>query len=227
MYIQNWVDVVGSSLYQLWTIIVTFLPRLLGSLIVFFVGWAIAVGLGAGVERLIRGAKLDGLLAKLGLGEALHRAGMKLDSGKFLGGVVKWFLIIAFLSAALEVLGLEQASMFLQDKVLGYLPNIVVAVVVLVLGVLVANFLRKTVEASTVHSVGGAASRAIGSVVKWAVLIFVLWPVLEVLGVPTAFLQVVLTGIVAMLAIAGGLAFGLGGRDAAHDVIEKARDRVK
>lgn len=225
MYIQNWVDVIGASLIELWTTIGGFLPRFLGSIIIFFIGWAIAVGLGQIVERAVKSMKLDSVLSRMGMGESLHKAGLKLDAGMFIGGVVKWFLIIAFLLASVDILGLSQVSMFLQG-ILSYIPDVLIAVVILVLGVLAAKLLRRTVEASTIHSVGSVASRAIGSLTRWAILIFAIWAALLQLDIATAFLQIVLTGLVAMLAIAGGLAFGLGGRDAAKDLIEKARNEM-
>jgi hypothetical protein len=140
--------------------------------------------------------------------------------------VVKWFLIIAFLLAAVDILGLGQVSMFLQ-RVLVYVPDVVIAVVILVLGVLAARLLQRTAEATTVHSVGVSASRAIGSLTRWSVLILAIWAALIQLNIAVVFLQTLLTGLVAMLAIAGGLAFGLGGKDAAKDFIDKVRQDIK
>ncbi|RJQ13872.1 hypothetical protein C4553_02415 [Candidatus Parcubacteria bacterium] len=225
MFVQGWVDVVSASFVNLWSIFIAFLPKLIGALIVFFVGWAIAVGVGHGVMRLIRASKLDNVLLAMGAEKAFTRAGIKVDSGRFLGEVVKWFLVIAFLLAASDILGLSEVSGFLRE-VLGYVPNIVIAVVILVLGVLVAAFLRGVVVASAVHSVGNAAAKMIGSVVKWAVLIFAIFAALAQLNVAPTFIQIVLTGVVAMLAIAGGLAFGLGGKDLAASWMKRVQDEI-
>ena len=225
MFIQDWIDVVGSSFINLWTVFIGFLPKLIGALIVFFIGWAIAVGIGQGVARLVRAGKLDNLLMRMGAEKSFSRAGLKVDSGKFIGEVVKWFLIIAFLLAASDILGLGEVSNFLRS-VLGYLPNIVISVIILVLGVLTANFLQRVTIASAVHSLGNSTSKMIASVVRWAVLIFAIFAALGQLQIAPSFIQIVLTGVVAMLAIAGGLAFGLGGKEAAADCIRKAKDEI-
>jgi len=225
MVIGNWVDVVSSSLVNLWTTFIVFLPKLVGALIVFFVGWAIAVGVGEGVARLIKALKLDNLLARMGGERVFARAGLKLDSGKFLGTVAKWFLILVFLLAAADILGLGEVSGFLRS-VLAYVPSLVIAVIMLVLGLLAANFLRGVTVASAVHSVGSSASKMVGSLVWWAVLIFTIFAALTQLQIAPGFVQIVLTGVVAMLAIAGGLAFGLGGKEAAQDFIRKVREEL-
>lgn len=226
MFVQNWVDVVSASFVNLWSIFIGFLPKLVGALIVFFVGWAVASGIGHGVMRLVRASKLDNLLSAMGAEKPFARAGLKVDSGKFLGEVVKWFLILTFLLAASDILGLAEVSGFLRE-VLSYLPNIVLAVIILVLGVLVADFLHRVTISSTVHSIGSSASKMIGAVVRWAVLIFAIFAALGQLNVAPTFIQIVLTGVVAMVAIAGGLAFGLGGKDLAADWMKRVRDEMK
>jgi len=224
MVLQNWLDAVRLSFVELSNGILSTLLNILGALVVFFIGWAIAVGLQKLVVQILKTLRLDQLLEKMGLGEAFEKAGLKLDVANWLGFLVKWFLIFGFLLAATDILGLQQVSGFLQSVLL-YIPNIVVAAVILVVGVWFAGFLQRLVAASVSASRIRMAS-FVGTITKWAVLIFALLAALIQLGVAPGLLQTIVTGLIAMLAIAGGLAFGLGGRDYAAKLIGKMRDEM-
>lgn len=225
MVVQNWADVVASSLQSLWFGVVSFLPNILGALIVFVVGLIVASGLGSLVEKIFDALKLDQFLSKLGLSPYFERAGMRLHASRFLGQLVNWFLIIVFLLAASDVLGLFALSNFLKD-VLFYIPNIVVAALVMVAAVAVGNFLRRVVTAS----VAGARLRGakfVGAISWWALVVFGFFTALTQLNIATAIINTLVTGFIAMLAIAGGLAFGLGGRDYAAHLIGKLREHTE
>jgi len=214
-------DVILSSLESLWFSFVGFLPILLAALIVFIIGWLIAVAFGKLANRVIRIIKLDLLLTRIGVKKALAKAKLKLDSGKFFEELVKWFFIIVFLMAATDILGLYQITEFLKG-ILYYIPNIVVAIIILLAAVIVANFLQKLVRAS-VEAADLQAAGFLGGITKWAILIFGFIAALTQLGIAVTLLQTIVIGLVAMLALAGGLAFGLGGRDQAARFLEKLK----
>ena len=149
---------------------------------------------------------------------------MRLDSGKFLGELVKWFLILVFLLTATDILGLSQVSDFLKS-VLMYVPNIIIAVVIMLAAVVIASFLQKLVKASV--DVSGLKSGSfLGMMTKWAVLIFAVLAVLEQLSVAPGLVQTFFSGLMYTLALAVGLAFGLGGKEAAADFIQKFRSDI-
>lgn len=218
-------DVILSSLETLWLSFVGFLPTLLAALIVFIIGWLIAIALGKLANRVIRIIKLDILLTKIGLKKTLARAKLKLDSGKFFEELVKWFFIIVFLMAATDILGLYQVTEFLKG-ILYYIPNIIVAVVVLLAAVIVANFLQKLIKAS-VEAAGLQGAGFLSGLTKWAVLIFGFIVALTQLGIAVTLIHTFVIGLVAMLALAGGLAFGLGGRDQAARFLEKLKRDIE
>lgn len=218
-------NVILSSLQTLWLSFVGFLPTLLAALIVFIVGWLIAIALGKLANRVIKIIKLDTLLTRIGLKKALAKAKLKLDSGQFFEELVKWFFIIVFLMAAADILGLYQVTELLK-RILYYIPNIVVAVVVLLAAVIVANFLQRLVRAS-VEAAGLKAAGFLSGLTKWAVLIFGFVAALIQLGIAVTLIQTLVIGLVAMLALAGGLAFGLGGKDYAGRFIEKLRKDIE
>ncbi len=224
MFVQTWADVITFTFQNLWTGFVLFLPNFVGALVIFFVGLVIASGIGKVVEKLVDALKLDRLLDQLGLGRLLERADMRLRSGRFLGVLVQWFFIIVTLLAVSDILKLSAFSDFL-SQVLLYVPNIVIAVLIMLAGVVVAAFLSKLVRASVMASRLHSA-HFLGALTKWAVLVFSFLAALSQLGVAGALVNTLIMGFVAMLALAGGLAFGLGGRDAAAAWLEKLRSEI-
>ena len=134
-----WGDVIRDSLQEVWIVVATFLPLLIGAIIVFVIGWIIAVALGKLVEQIVRALRVDMLLSKLDVEQAIERAGWKLNSGAFVGGLVKWFFIVVALLVAVNVLGLSEVSDFLRD-VLVYIPNVIVAALILIIAAIVADF---------------------------------------------------------------------------------------
>jgi len=219
------VEILLDSLEVIWTGFIGFLPTLLSALIVFIIGWLIAIFLGKVANRIIKIIKLDLLLANLGFRKALVRAKLKLDSGKFFEELVKWFFILVFLMTAVDILGLRGVTLFLKS-VLSYLPNIIIAAIILLATVIIANFMRRLLKAGA--DIGGlASSHTVGTIAKWAILIFGFIAALIQLGVAASLIQTVIMGIIAMLVLAGGLAFGLGGKDQAAKFLEKIKRDVE
>jgi len=201
-----------------------FLPNFLGALVIFFVGLVIAAGLSKIVEKLVDALKLDRLLEQFGLGKILERADLRLDSGRFIGVLVQWFFIVVTLLAVSDILKLEAFSDFL-SQVLLYVPNIIIAVLIMLAGVVMAAFLAKLVRASVLAARLHSA-HFLGALTKWSVLVFAFLAALSQLGIAGALVNTLIMGFVAMLALAGGLAFGLGGRDVAAAWLEKLRSEV-
>ena len=225
MFIQQWGDVLTSSLQGLWLGFIGFVPKLIFAILIFIIGWAIGVVVSRALAQVINALKVNTLFEKIGAKTVLDRAGFKMDIGKFIGEVAKWFIVLVFLMASLDVLGLNQVNLFLREVVLGYLPRVFVAALLLVIATLLSDGVRKFVEGSA-RAMGVGSARMAGAIAKWAIWIFVVIIVLSELGIAPAFMQILFTGIVAMLALAGGLAFGLGGKEAASKVIDRAKNSV-
>jgi len=225
MVVQDWTAVVVNSLQNLWGGTISVLANVLGALIVLLIGLIVAGGLGALIERVVNLVKLDKALKSLGLDEYFERAGLKINSGKFFGKIVYWFLVVVFLLAATDILGFYSLSNFLRETLL-YVPNVIIAVLIMLATIVIANILKKLVLAS----VKGAklhASNFLASLTWWAVVIFGLFTALTQIGIAVAIIQSLVTGFVAMIAIAGGIAFGLGGKDYAASLISKLREHVE
>ena len=225
MLIQSWTDVLISSLQNLWIQVLSWLPSFAGALVMFVAGLIVAAGLGSLTERVIGALKLDALLRKLGLEEYLRRAGLELNSGHFLGQLVYWFMLLAFLLAASDILGFFALSSFLRDILL-YLPNLAIAVLIMFAALVAANLTSHVVRAS-VLSARLHAVKFLGSASWWTIMVFGGLAALIQLGIAVAIINTLITGLIAMLALAGGLAFGLGGKDYAAELLKRLQDELE
>jgi len=219
MFIQSWGDVFTHSLQGVWYGVVSFVPELVIALIIFAIGWVLAALCEKVVESLFKALKVDAALKSAGMEEVVKRAGYNLNSGRFVGALVKWFVIVVFLIASFGILGLDQVNQFL-GEVVNYIPQVIVAVLILLVSVVIAGALQKTVVASAkaghVHS-----AELLGRVTKWAIWIFAILTALITLGIAPSLIQMILTAIFAGGALAIGLAFGLGGKEVAGRILEK------
>lgn len=221
---SNWLDIIASSFQTSWIAVMGFVPNLIGALIVLIIGLIVAAGLGRLIKQLVDTLKVDQLLVKMGVKETFERAGLRLDSGAFLGALVRWFVIIAFLLAVADILSLSEVTAFLRDVLL-YIPNIIIAAVIMLAAVLLSNVLRQIVKA-TVTGSGLASADFLASLTSWSILVFAFLAALIQLGIAPSLINTLITGFIAMLAIAGGLAFGLGGKEHAAKLLEKMREQM-
>ncbi len=216
---QTWGDALGSAYLEVGPAFAQFGLRLLFSIIIFIAGWAAGTLIGRVIEKIFQTAKIDSALQQIGLERALKRGGFNLNSGAFVGGIIKWFIIILFLLAIFNVLGLPAVTAFLQAIVIQYLPQVIIAILILLVSVVVAEALQKVV-------VGAAAAanvrqaRMLGRVTKWAIVIFAILAALVQLGIAASLVETLFMGVVVALALAFGLSFGLGGRDAAGRIVD-------
>jgi len=222
---QNWAEVLTFSFQSVWTGVINFLPKFIGALIIVIFGLIIASALRVIVERIIGVLKIDSLLRRIGLSPFFERAGMQINSAKFFGLLIYWFLIVVFVLAVADILGLYGVSLFLRD-VISYLPNIIVAVLIMLAAIVLANFLKSLVKAS-VSSAKLHNPKFLGSLTWWVVVVFGFLAALIQVGVAGVILNTLATGLIAMLAIAGGIAFGLGGKDYAAHLIERFRHETE
>lgn len=225
MLLEQWTEVLARSLQDLWLGVISIVPNLIVAFAIFVIGWIVGAVIGRVVAQIVGSLKVDNALRGAGLEEVLNRAGFSLDSGAFLGGLIKWFVIVVFLVASLDVLGLTQVTIFLQQVVLLYVPQVIVAVLILLAAAVIAEVMQNVVVGAA-RAAGMSSADFVGKVTKWAVWVFAVLAALNQLGVATAFVQTFFTGVVVAFSLAVGLAFGLGGQAAAADYIAKLRNEV-
>lgn len=217
-------DIVRMSLTTLWGNVAGFLPRFIAAVVLFLVGWLIAVLLGKLAYHIVKLLQIDKGLESLGFRRVWERSGFKLNSPYFFYELIKWFFIIVFLMAAADILGLAQIAEFLRSVVI-YIPNVIVAAVVLLAGLLLAGFVAHVVRGS-IRAAQFSSANLLAAIAKWSIIVFSLLIALTQLGVATEIIRIVVIGIVAAASLAFGLAFGLGGRAHADDFISSMRKHL-
>jgi len=216
---------VGDSFQGIGAGVVEFLPKFIIVISILILGWAAGAILGRAISQIIKSIKFDKVLQRAGVEDVLSRAGFRLDSGAFLGALVRWFIIVVFLVAALDILGLDRVNVFLQEVVLGYLPQVIIAVLILLIAAVVADSMQKIVIGST-KAAGIQSAHFLGVVARWSIWVFASLIALSQLGIAPQFMYTLFTGFVGMLALAGGLAFGLGGRDIAAKYMDDLKKDI-
>ncbi len=217
-HIQTWGEAITVSLIQLWDKFFNFLPALIGALLVFLIGVVVATIFGKIVSKIIHTMKFD----RFDVSKQLKHAGFGFSVSQFLGELMKWFLILVFLMAATDILGLVQVTEFLNSIVL-YLPNVVVAIVILTIAFVMGNMSYAIVRGS-VRVAGVMSATLLAGISKWAIMIFGILAALIQLGIATSLVNTIFIGLVSAVSLAVGLAFGLGGRDEAALILRKLRD---
>ena len=221
----TWGDVFNVSLQSLWWGFIQFTPKLVLAIVFFIVGWVLGSLIAKAFEHVFSALKIDGLFRSVGADDFFRKAGMNLNSGYFVGQVIKWFVIIIFLLPSLNLIGLDYIASFLKDDVLGFLPRVIAAVLVLIIATIVADFLSKTVMAGS-RAMNLKSTNMLGSLVKYTIWVFAFIIALGQLGVAEGYMNTLFAGIVGMLALAGALAFGLGGKDAAERLLTKIGEEI-
>ncbi len=217
---ESFITILQQSFGSLAVGVIAFLPRIIIAFSLLGLGFLVGESFQKVIVHIMRALKIDTFLEGAGVKSFLSRGGIRLDAGAFLGILVKAFIVIAFLIAAFEVVGLSQANTFLNEVVITYIPQVIIATLILLFAAIGANVAKKTITGST-KALGIEAANLLGVVASVALWLFGFIFALAQLGVATQFMQTLFAGIIAMLALAGGLAFGLGGRDAAARFLEK------
>lgn len=226
MAFQNLKDALTIAFGDLFYGVINFLPRLIVAIIVVILGWLAGAVVSKLINQIFRTLRVDDGLEAAGAKQLVHKAGFNLNSGLFVGELVKYFIIVVSLIATFSILGLTDVTLFLQGVVLGYLPQVIVAVLILVVAIVLSEVCRKVVvgaaKAAGVHKAG-----LLGSITKWAIWVFAILAALFQLNIAATFIQTLFTGVVVAFSLALGLAFGLGGRDTAKEIVEDIRAEIK
>lgn len=209
-------DTFGNTLSNIYA----FIPRFISGLIVLLIGIIIATFLKQILLELFKFAKMNALLKKYGLPHG--REGV--DWAHIISEMVRWFVIILFLIPTADVWGLGKFVEVLNNLIL-FLPNVFVSVLILMIGFVVSKLVYDVILAS-VHGLSKDSTKTVALMGRYAVIIFVFLVVLNQLGIASDLIRILFGGIVAMVALAGGLAFGLGGRKTAEEILEKLKKKI-
>ena len=216
---QQQFDIFISSFTSIITQLADFLPKLLAALVLMFLGWLVAKVVRTGVKRLLALAHFDRLAEKTGVEEFLKHGEMHITFTGIISEVAYWLVLLVILVTVSSSLGLTAvADLF--NRVVLYLPNIIVAVLIIIFGTLIARFINRMVFA-WLRNLGVDGALTISTISEYAVQVFAVFVALEQLAIGTQMLTTAFAILFGAICFALSLAFGLGGRDWAAKVIEK------
>lgn len=217
--VTGWGAVLWGAVAAALAGILGFLPNLLGAVIILLVGWAIAKLLATLTDRGLDAVRFDRWMARAGVDQAIARSGVRLDPSNVVAQLVKWLVVLVTLVVAADALNLPQVTAAL-SAIVGYIPNVIASVLILTLGALLASFIGNLIKSTPL-----AASDLLGQVAYWAVMIFAAMAALTQLNIAPELVQILFTAVVGAVALAAALAFGLGLRQEAADLMASSELR--
>ena len=194
-----------------------YIPQLIGALIILLVGYLIAKALQAIVGRVLEGIGFDRWMERGGIKQFFDRADTEHTPHSILGRLVFWFVFIIAITMAADALGIPQVSAVL-GQLIAYIPSIIAAILILILAALLANFLSSIVR-------GATGSDILASVARYAIIVYAVFAAVTQLGIAVELTAPTFLIVIGAVALAAAIAFGIGGREVARDVIEKAYNR--
>jgi hypothetical protein len=223
MDFNEWGAALVASFTTALTMFLAAIPRIIGFLIILIIGWIIAGLLAAGVAALLRAVRFNDLSERSGFSGFVRNMGIRKDSSGLLADIVKWFVRLIVLVVAFDALGLPAVSAVLQQFLL-WIPNLVVAVVVLVIAGLAANALGNLIRGATAQA-GFDNPDMLATIARVAVWSFGIVVAVNQIGIAQALVNTLFMGFIGALALAAGLAFGLGGRETAGQIVQNWYNR--
>src|ERR671933_51501 len=195
----------------------SYVPVLIGAIIILIVGYLIAKALQAIVGRVLEGIGFDRWMERGGIKQFFDRADTQHTPHSILGRLVFWFVFIIAITMATDALGIPQVSAVLA-QLIAYIPNIIAAILILILAALLANFLSSIVR-------GATGSGLLADIARYAIIVYAVFAALTQLGVAVELTAPTFLIVLGAVALAAAIAFGIGGREVARDILEQAYNR--
>ncbi len=214
---MNMSDTLFQPLQNALSTFLSYLPQLIGAIVILIIGYIVAKVLQAVVGRVLQAIGFDGWMEKGGIKQFFDRAETNQTPASILGQLVFWFVFIIALTMAADALGIPQVSVIL-GQLIAYIPSIIAAILILILAALLANFVSGIVR-------GATGSGLLASVAQYAIIVYAAFAALTQLGIAVQLTANTFLILLGGVALAAALAFGLGGRDLARDVLQKAYNR--
>src|SRR5919206_1007594 len=194
-----------------------FVPQLIGAIVILIVGYVVAKILQAVVARVLKAVGFDGWMERGGIKQFFDRAQTNQTPATVLGKLAFWFVFIIAITMAADALGIQQVSQVLA-QLIAYIPSIIAAILILILAALLANFLAGIVR-------GATGSETLSSIARYAIIVYAVFAALTQLGIAVQLTANTFLIVLGAVALAGAIAFGIGGREVARDILEKAYNR--
>ncbi|HMC23334.1 MAG TPA: small-conductance mechanosensitive ion channel [Thermoanaerobaculia bacterium] len=213
----TWWDTLVASLYGILGMLVRGLVNLIIFLLIIVVGWFVSSLVAKAIVAVLRKVRFNELMDRLGFGGSTQRMGAETDAAQVAGDVTKWLIRVVVLVVAFAALGIPAFSVVLSQLLL-WLPNLAVAIVVLIVGGLAANGIAGLVRGATA---GFKNPEALANVARGAVWAFAIVIAVNQVGIASTLVNTLFMGFVGAVALAAGLAFGIGGQKLAAELLDK------
>ncbi|HEY0527884.1 MAG TPA: hypothetical protein VGD02_03585 [Gemmatimonadaceae bacterium] len=221
----SFTDTLVGSFRDAFSMVLGAIPRILGFIIIVAIGWFVSTLIARAMTGLLRAIRFDELMQRSGLGDFMNKMGTGVDPAGIVSGIVKWLVRIVVLLVAFDVLGLPAVSDVMRQLLL-WLPNLIVAMVILFVGGIAARALGNVVRGATAEG-GFRNPETLANVARTSVWAFAIVIAVNQLGIASNLINTMVTGFIGAIALAIGLAFGLGGRDLASRTLEDWYDRAQ
>jgi small-conductance mechanosensitive channel len=198
-------------------VFLSYIPQLIGAVIILIIGYVVAKVLQAVVERVLQGVGFDRWMEHGGIKQFFDRAETSQTPASILGKLVFWFVFIIAITMAADALGIPQVSAVL-GQLIAYIPSIIAAILILILAAVLANFISGIVR-------GATGSNVLASVAQYAIIVYAVFAAITELGIAVELTAPTFLILLGGVALAAALAFGIGGREVARDILEKAYNR--
>ena len=222
MSIEDLSVAVSSVVLNSLSAFISFIPSLVGGLIVLTIGLVVAAVVYRLIIGLLKAVQLEKMLEKYGI---VKIEGKEIEWSEIIGELARWSIIVVFLIPTLQAWRLSAVNTVI-SRLLLYIPNVIVAVILSIVGMVFAKLAYRVAYGAS-RSLGRDMAHTVALVARWSLIVFVGFLVLHQLGVAQELLRILFAGIVAMLALAGGLAFGLGGQGTARSLLDSILERFK
>lgn len=222
---QQQFDIFMNSLNTFWTKLGTFIPQLLAALVLLIFGWIIAKLLRAGTRKFLRIMHFDRLAEKSGIEAFLKHGELEVSLTNLLSELVYWLVMLVVVILVSDSMGLSKVTELFNQVAL-YIPHIIIAIVVLVFGTLLARAINRMVFAY-LKNIGVDSALTISTITEYAIQVFVVFVALEQLNIGTQLLTVAFAITFGALSLALALAFGLGGKEWAAEILNRLTNKKK
>jgi hypothetical protein len=222
MEVQDWAQLTSNTVTDQLVKVLNYLPNVLAALLVVLIGVIVAWAVKTVIVKGLGFVKLKKYTDAVGLGKIFTE---KVEFASLIGDIAKWTIVIVFLIPALEILKIAQVNGVL-ESILAYIPNVVIAIVTVMFGAVIADLVARVIS-STAATVGTKNADLLADLARWAIVVFVVLGALQQLDILPQLISTLTVGVMAFFVIAGGVAFGLGGKEAAADLIASARKKFK
>ncbi len=222
---MDWNAVVMEPVTAMLARVASFLPTLLGVLVILIIGWIVAGILKNVVVKLLKLIQLDTATEKAGLGDVLRRGGIRQTLSELVGVLIYWLVMLMVFMTSLNALGMTVAASLL-DKVIMYIPNVIAAMFILTLGIFFSSMIGTVVRTASSNA-GITQAKFLGQLTQVVIMIFAIMITLEQLNIASSVLNLAINIVLASIGLAFALAVGLGSKDIAGKLVGDLVNKVK